>query len=161
MSRFSCCLALFLMVSFTATAFAAEGQTKTGVIESVDAKTSTFVVTLPARPLMFKVDEKTVITLDGKASTFDAAIKVDLKVAVTYAKSGEDRLASKVDVTSAAPALEAVVAPAAVGRFVLLPIHDTFVRLLRFDTQTGKTWACDAVGNADQLKWVEIKEPKP
>ena len=75
------------------------GQAKTGAIASVDAKAGTFVLTLPARPLTFKVDSKTVITLDGKASTFEAAIKPELKATVTYSKVGEDRLASKVDVT--------------------------------------------------------------
>ncbi len=78
---------------------AAAGQAKTGAIASVDAQASTFTLTLPARPLTFKVDSKTVITLDGKASTFEAAIKPELKATVTYSKVGEDRLASKVDVT--------------------------------------------------------------
>lgn len=82
-------------------AAATAGQAKTGAIASVDAKASTFVVNFPARPLTIKVDSKTVITLDGKASTFEAAIKPELKATVTYSKVGEDRLASKVDVTSA------------------------------------------------------------
>jgi hypothetical protein len=94
-----------LMLCLSASLFAADpaaGQTKTGVIKSVDATAKTFVVTFPARPLTIKVDDKTVITLGGKASTFEAAIKPELKAAVTYTKSGEDRLASKVEVTPAA-----------------------------------------------------------
>lgn len=93
-----------LMICITTASFAAEtpaGQ-KTGVIKSVDAKASTFVLTLPARPLTFTVDDKTVITLDGKASTFEAAIKSEFKASVTYTRSGQDRIASKVDVTAAA-----------------------------------------------------------
>lgn len=96
------CAALF--VSFATLAFAADapaGQGKTGTIASVDAKAGTFVLTLPARPLTFKVDSKTEITLDGKASTFEAAIKVNLKATVIYAKVGEDRVASKVEVKTA------------------------------------------------------------
>ncbi len=80
---------------------AAGGMTKTGEIKGVDATAKTFEVTLPARPLTFKVTDKTVITLDGKESTFDAAIKPERKVTVTYTKAGdEDRVASKVEVSS-------------------------------------------------------------
>ncbi len=105
MSRISTIAALSLLASLTFVAWSAEaadGQTKSGVIKSVDVKASSFEVTLPARPLTFKVNDKTVITLDGKASTFEAAVKPDLKVAVTYSKSGDDRLASKIEVTSVA-----------------------------------------------------------
>lgn len=102
MSRILLIICAALVVSVASLAFAADaGQAKTGVIKSVDAKASTFVVTLPARPLTFKVDSKTEITLDGKPSTFDAAVKPELKVTVTYAKVGEDRVASKVEVKTA------------------------------------------------------------
>jgi hypothetical protein len=74
---------------------------KAGTVKSVDAKAKTFVLDREPRPMTMTVNDKTVITLDGKASTFEAAIKVDAKVSVTYAKSGEDRIASKVEVTSA------------------------------------------------------------
>ncbi len=79
---------------------AADGQTKTGPIKSVDAAAKTFEVTLPARPLTFTVTDKTVIMLDGKESTFDAAIKPERQVTVTYAKLGDDRVASRVEVKS-------------------------------------------------------------
>jgi hypothetical protein len=105
MSRIMLIVCAALLVSFATLAFAADapaGQGKTGVIASVDAKASTFVLTLPARPLTFTVDSKTAITLDGKASTFEAAIKPELTATVTYSKVGEDRLASKVEVKSAA-----------------------------------------------------------
>ncbi len=104
MSRLICLALASVVFCFAVSLFAADapaGSVKTGVIKSVDAAAKTFVVTLPARPLTFKVDDKTIITLDGKASTFDAAIKPDLKAAVTYSKVGEDRVASKVDVTPA------------------------------------------------------------
>ncbi len=104
MSRTLLIVCTALLVSFATLAFAADaaaGQGKTGTVASVDAKASTFVLTLPARPLTFKVDSKTEITLDGKASTFEAAIKVDRKATVTYSKVGEDRLASKVEVKTA------------------------------------------------------------
>jgi hypothetical protein len=103
MSRILRIVSVCLLISFAAIALAAEkdaGQTKTGVIKSVDAKAKTFVVERKARPLTFTVDDKTAITLDGQASTFDAAIKPKLKAAVTYVKDGETRLASKVEVTS-------------------------------------------------------------
>lgn len=92
--------ALALALISSSSTLAAEGATKTGVIKSVDAQAKTFVVTLPARPLTFTVNDKTVITLDEKESTFDAAIKADRKAAVTYARVGDDRVASKVAVTS-------------------------------------------------------------
>ena len=104
MSRSLMLVVASLMLSLTVALFAADpaaGQTKTGVIKSVDATAKTFVLTTTARPLTFKVDEKTTITLDGKPSTLEAAIKPELKAAVTYIKSGEDRLASKVNVTAA------------------------------------------------------------
>ena len=79
---------------------AESGQAKTGTVKSVDAKAKTFVLDRDPRPVTITVNEKTVITLDGKASTFDAAIKADAKVSVTYAKTGEDRIASKIEVTA-------------------------------------------------------------
>ncbi len=76
-------------------------QSKSGKIKSVDAKAKTFVLDLAARPLTFTVNDKTVITLDGKESTFEAAIKAEMKAAVSYTRSGDDRIATKVEVTSA------------------------------------------------------------
>ena len=75
------------------------GQAKTGTVKSVDVKAKTFVLDRDPRPVTITVNDKTVITLDGKASTFDA-IKEGAKVSVTYAKSGEDRVASKIEVTA-------------------------------------------------------------
>lgn len=97
---------LSLLVAFTAAALAAEpaGQGKTGTIQSVDAKAKTFVLSLEPRALTMTVNDKTVFTLDGAASTFEAAVKADLKATVTYTKSGDDRIASKVAVTSKTPA---------------------------------------------------------
>jgi hypothetical protein len=80
------------------------GQMKTGKIKSVDAKAKTFVVDLPARPLTFTVNDKTIYAIDGKVSTFDAVVKVDRKVTVTYLRQEEKRLATKVEAKSAEPA---------------------------------------------------------
>ncbi len=102
MSRILVVLCLSLLVSF-GVALAAEksaGQNKEGAIKSVDAKAKTFVLDLKARPLTFTVNDKTVITLDGKDSTFESAIKPHLKASVTYTRSGDDRIATKVEVTS-------------------------------------------------------------
>ncbi|MCX5682133.1 MAG: hypothetical protein NT049_00390, partial [Planctomycetota bacterium] len=77
------------------------GMAKTGTVKSVDPKAKTFVLDREPRPMTMTVNDKTVITLDGKASTFEAAVKEGAKVSVTYAKSGEDRVASKVEVTAA------------------------------------------------------------
>jgi hypothetical protein len=80
---------------------AKEPAVKTGTIGTVDAKKRTFELKREGfRPLTMTVNDKTAITLDGKESTFDAAIKADVKVSVTYAKVGEDRVASKVEVTT-------------------------------------------------------------
>ncbi len=84
---------------FASLAVAAEGQTKNGVIKSVDEKAKTITVTV-ARDLVITTDDKTTFTLDGKASTFADAAKAECKVTVTYVKSGENRLASKIEVTS-------------------------------------------------------------
>ena len=85
----------------TLAADAKEPAVKTGTIGTVDASKKTFELKREGvRPLTMTVNDKTVITLDGKASTFDAAIKADAKVSVTYAKVGEDRVASKVEITT-------------------------------------------------------------
>jgi hypothetical protein len=86
--------------AITLAADAKEPAVKTGAIGAVDAKKKTFELKREGvRPLTMTVNDKTVITLDGKDSTFDAAIKTDVKVTVTYAKVGDDRVASKVEVT--------------------------------------------------------------
>ena len=93
-----------LLAAFTSVALAAD-STKDGTIKSVDATAKTFVLSRPSvRDLTFKVDDKTTFTLDGNASTFDAAVKKDLATTVTYAKVGEDRVASKVESKSAVAA---------------------------------------------------------
>lgn len=98
----SIALLLACTVAFAAdTPTAPAAQTKTGTVKSVDAAAKTFVMQRDPRPLTFTVTDKTVITLDGAASTFDAALKEGLKVEVTYTTSGQDRTASKVAVTSA------------------------------------------------------------
>ncbi len=94
--------AVFAVALISASSALAADATKTGVIKSVDAKAKTFVLAREGfPPLTLTVNDKTAVTLDDKASTFDAAIKAELKVSVTYAKVGNDRVASKVDVTSA------------------------------------------------------------
>jgi hypothetical protein len=105
MSRIVYIVCVCLLAGFVTAALAAEPDArgaKAGVIKSVDAKAKTFVLEREPRALTFTVNEKTVITLDGKESTFEAAIKPDLKASVTYTKSGEDRVATKVAVTSKA-----------------------------------------------------------
>ncbi len=77
-------------------------QTKSGTIKSVDATAKSFVLDLAARPLTFGTDEKTTITLDGKALTFAAAIKAAATATVTYTRAGDVRTATKVEVTTAA-----------------------------------------------------------
>jgi hypothetical protein len=94
--------AVFALALVSASSALAADSSKTGVVKSVDAKAKTFVLAREGfPPLTLTVNDKTAITLDDKASTFDAAIKADLKVTVTYAKVGNDRVASKVEVTSA------------------------------------------------------------
>jgi hypothetical protein len=83
-------------------AVAADAPPKTGPITSVDPANKSFVATFPGRPLTIKWDDKTVFTLDEKPSTAEAALKADLQVTVVYAKVGEDRIASKVSVVTAA-----------------------------------------------------------
>lgn len=92
-----CALLTVAVPSFAADA---SRQPKTGPIKAVDAKAKTFEVTLPARPLTFTCNDKTTITLDGKASTFEEAIKVERKATVTYQKEGDARVASKVEVVT-------------------------------------------------------------
>ena len=101
-SRHVAVLSLILLGLFTAAALAAPADnSKTGTIKSVDAKAKTFVNAVTGgRDLTFTVNDKTTITLDGKESTFDAAIKVANKVTVSYTRSGEDRIATKVEVTA-------------------------------------------------------------
>lgn len=106
MSRLAALVGVGLLLCLT-TAFAADAgvpapQTKSGPIKSVDAKAQTFVLSLPARPLTFTVNESTAITLDGKTSSFSVAVQPERTAAVTYTKAGEERVASKVDVTTAA-----------------------------------------------------------
>jgi hypothetical protein len=117
MSRIASIVALFLVACCTVALGAAApanppkdapaAQVKDGIIKTVDADGKGFILTRDPRPLPFKIDDKTVITLDGKASTFAEAVKPDLKAKVTYTKPGDDRVASKVEVTTGA------VAPAA------------------------------------------------
>src|ERR1035437_10133875 len=95
-------LSTLVILAATLTALAADAQSKSGTVKSVDATAKTFVVNLEARPLTFTVNDKTKFTLDGKESTFEAAVKVDAKVTVSYSKDGEARVASKVDAKSVA-----------------------------------------------------------
>lgn len=96
-----------LLVGFTAVALAEKaaeaGASKSGTIKSVDAKAKTFVLSIADKPeLTFTLTDTTVITLDGKASTLDAAIKATLKATVTYQRGeGTLRTATEVAVTSA------------------------------------------------------------
>jgi hypothetical protein len=107
MSRLFSLVALLVLISCAAAFAAAPAtttkpatQTKDGTIQSVDADAKSFVLTRDPRPLTFKVDEKTVITLDGKAATF-TALKPHLKAIVTYTRAGDVRTATKVELTSA------------------------------------------------------------
>ena len=88
-------------------ALAADGQVKDGTIKSVDAQAKTFVLTREPSPMTFTVNDKTVFTLDGKESTFEAAIKADRKASVTYVRGdAQTRTASKVQVTTATKAAD-------------------------------------------------------
>src|ERR1035437_6141701 len=93
-------IAACVAAALCATSLAAgpEGQTKEGTIKSVDAKARTFFMEREPRGLTFTVDDKTTITIGGKASTFAEAIKPEVKVTVIYSTTGDVRLASKVDV---------------------------------------------------------------
>ena len=95
---FSVALLAFVMLG----AASASEMNKSGPIKSVDAKAKSFVLDLPARPLTFSTNDKTTFTLDGKKSTFDAAMKIGRKATVTYERKDANlRVASKVEVTSA------------------------------------------------------------
>lgn len=102
-------LAAVMMVCLATVAWAADakpagmkpGEPKTGTVKSVDAAAKTFVMVREPRPLTFTVDDKTTFTLDGKEATFLAAVKPGFKVTVAYNRSGETRLATKVDAITA------------------------------------------------------------
>lgn len=100
MFRILLVLCAALVVSFATVALAADGdaasaQTRTGTIESVDAKAKTFELAT-VRSITVTVDSKTTFTLDGKTSTFEEAVKPESRATVTFTKTGEDRLATKV-----------------------------------------------------------------
>ena len=97
------CLAAVAWAADTQPAQSQPAQTKTGKIASVDAAAKTFVLTRDPRPLTFTVDDKTAFTLDGKVSTFAAAVKADLATTVTYTRNGDTRTATKVETVSAEP----------------------------------------------------------
>jgi hypothetical protein len=105
MTRILSVVCLFVLIGFAFSALAAESNigTKTGVIKSVDAQAKTFVLTIPPKPITFTVDDSTKFTLDGKKSTFEAAIKPDATAIVNYNKSGDQFLATTVDVTPVTP----------------------------------------------------------
>jgi hypothetical protein len=100
MVRFSRLLAVasVILLASAVTAFA-EDQTKSGKIKSVDATAKTFVLGAN-RDLTVTVNDKTTFTLDGNASTFADAVKVDATAVVTYSMEGKTRVAGKVEVTS-------------------------------------------------------------
>ena len=100
MSNLVALVALFVLATALG-AYAADGAGKSGVITAVDAKAKTLTVKFEARPLTITCNDKTTITLDGKASTFDEAVKVDNNATVVYSKDGEARVATKVDATTA------------------------------------------------------------
>jgi hypothetical protein len=102
MSRHLVVLTVIALGLFAASAVAAPGDnSKSGTIKSVDAKAKTFVLAVTGgRDLTFTVNDKTVVKLDGKDSSFDAAIKADQKATVQYTRSGNDRIASTVEVTT-------------------------------------------------------------
>ena len=99
-------VSIVLLGFFATAALAAAGDnSKTGTIKSVDATAKTFVLAVTGgRDLTFTVNDKTAITLDGKDSTLDAAVKADNAATVNYTRSGQDRIATKVTVTTAKPA---------------------------------------------------------
>ncbi len=105
MSRLLSLVCLAVLGCFVFSVWAAESDvgTKTGVIKSADAQAKTFVLTIPPKPITFSVDDKTTFTLDGKASTFEAAVTPEATAIVGYNKTGDEWLATKVDVTAATP----------------------------------------------------------
>jgi hypothetical protein len=104
MSRIVSVFVLALVIAFAAGSQSATAQdtggtqSKAGPIKSVNAKAKSFVLDLELRPLTFTVNSDTTITLDGKASTFEAAIKVGMPTVVAYMRSGDDRIATRVQV---------------------------------------------------------------
>lgn len=106
MSRFVLVTAVVLgMFAFTAAQVRAAdevaAQTKTGVIKSIDATAKTFVLKPEARELTFKTTDSTAYMIDGKEAKMADVVKVDAKVTVTYARSGDERTATKVEATTA------------------------------------------------------------
>ena len=79
---------LALVLLSASFAQAADGQMKAGTIKSVDLQAKSFVLSREPSPMTFSVTDKTVVTLDGKESTLEAAMKLDLKASVTYSKDG-------------------------------------------------------------------------
>jgi hypothetical protein len=76
---------------------AAAIQTKEGTVKSVNAKTKTFILQREPESITFKVTDATVYTVDGKEAKMEDALKLDAKVTVTYTRSGEERIATKVE----------------------------------------------------------------
>lgn len=96
-------LAAVLSVFVLLGAAGAGEQNKSGPIKSVDAQARSFVLELPARPLTFSTNDKTAFTLDGKKSTFEAAIKAGRRASVRYERKDADtRVAVKVEATGSA-----------------------------------------------------------
>ena len=93
-------LSAFIALALALVALAADPQTKTGVVKSVDVKAKTLVVKLTPRDLTFTVTDTTTFTLDGKPSTLEEAVKEGFKVSVTYTREGDTRMATKVETTT-------------------------------------------------------------
>jgi hypothetical protein len=105
MSRFVLVTAVVLgMFAFTAAQIWAADevatQTKAGVIKSIDATAKTFVLKPEARELTFKITDATTYKIDGKEAKMAEVVKVDAKVTVTYTRSGDERTATKVEMTT-------------------------------------------------------------
>ena len=94
-------LGLYAFAALTVSAAdATAAQTKDGIVKSIDAKAKTFVLQRDPRPLTFKFTDATTYTIDGKEAKMDDSLKVDAKVVVTYTRDGEERTATKVEVTT-------------------------------------------------------------
>jgi hypothetical protein len=103
MNRLTLGLAVLLgILAFSTLSMAKDdANSKTGPIKSIDEKTHTFVVDLPARPLTFTMTDATVYKLDGKDAKMADVVKVGAKVTVTYTREGDEkRTATKVEVTT-------------------------------------------------------------
>ncbi len=80
----------------------AEQKTMSGIIESVSAEDSSFVLIVDDSPesdstrVTVKVDEDTAYTLNGKSSTMKEALKAERKATART----EDGVASQVNVTT-------------------------------------------------------------